>query len=253
MNYEDFKKRIEAFRATRLTAAEKEAMLAKIFEAPSPSPYAAPGWQVFFVRHRRVSFALSAMLVFFLVGGSAMYAAEGTVPGNLLYAVKVAVSEPLRDAVYRAPEARASWEQKKAERRLEEAESLARAHKLDEPRRLELEKKFEKHSDDFNAALAKLPAASTSTAEKTGRAKREFDSAVSSRAEALDDIIEKPDTPETEKEEIKKFKEKVIFKIERQGKNKGGDKEKGEKKERTEKQGIKIEKETKGEERLPLL
>jgi hypothetical protein len=51
--------------------------------------------------------------------------AETTVPGDLLYPVKVSVNEAVRDVITVSDVASANWEIRKAERRLEEAEELA--------------------------------------------------------------------------------------------------------------------------------
>lgn len=60
-----------------------------------------------------------------LMGGSASFAAETTVPGDVLYPVKVHVNESVRGAVTVSPTAKAEWELHLVERRLEEVEKLA--------------------------------------------------------------------------------------------------------------------------------
>jgi hypothetical protein len=67
--------------------------------------------------------ALAMLLLFSAVGAS--YAAEGTVPGQLLYPVKVHVTEPAREALALTPEAKVAWETERLKRRIEEAQILA--------------------------------------------------------------------------------------------------------------------------------
>lgn len=60
-----------------------------------------------------------------VVGGSVAFAAEGTLPGYLLYPVKTEVNERVRGAVAFTSQSKAAWEVRLVERRLEEMEKLA--------------------------------------------------------------------------------------------------------------------------------
>lgn len=60
-----------------------------------------------------------------LMGGTVSFAAESTVPGDALFNVKVYVNENVRGAVAVTSKAKAEWEVKLVERRLEEVEKLA--------------------------------------------------------------------------------------------------------------------------------
>lgn len=60
-----------------------------------------------------------------LMGGTVSFAAESTVPGDALFTVKVYVNENVRGAVAVTSKAKAEWEVKLVERRLEEVEKLA--------------------------------------------------------------------------------------------------------------------------------
>lgn len=59
------------------------------------------------------------------MGGSVSFAAESTVPGDALFTVKVYVNENVRGAVAVTSKAKAEWEVRLVERRLEEVEKLA--------------------------------------------------------------------------------------------------------------------------------
>lgn len=65
------------------------------------------------------------VIVSLLMGGSVSLAAENTVPGDVLFTVKVHVNENVRGAVAVTPKAKAEWEVRLVERRLEEVEKLA--------------------------------------------------------------------------------------------------------------------------------
>ena len=78
-----------------------------------------------FLSMRLVSFSM-VLVLFFGVSGAAAYAAEDTVPGDLLYPLKVEVTEPLRARFHWNPERRAQWAARRIERRMEEGEELIR-------------------------------------------------------------------------------------------------------------------------------
>lgn len=66
----------------------------------------------------------AAVLVAVLLGGGTSFAAEGALPGDALYAVKVGVTEPIRAILAASPESKALWDVTRAERRLEELAAL---------------------------------------------------------------------------------------------------------------------------------
>jgi hypothetical protein len=75
---------------------------------------------------------VAAILIIAFLGGSASisYAAENTLPGEPLYAVKVNVNEPLHAALITSPTQKAEWENELVERRLAEGAALAAQNKL---------------------------------------------------------------------------------------------------------------------------
>jgi hypothetical protein len=74
---------------------------------------------------------VGAMAILLLVGGTGVsFAAQNTLPGQPLYAVKVDVTEPLQGAFITSPVAKAEWQNTLAERRLEEATTLAAQNNL---------------------------------------------------------------------------------------------------------------------------
>lgn len=91
-----------------------------------------------------------------LLGGGVSFAAEGSLPGDVLYPVKLKVNEEVKAAVSLSAEAKANWEAKRAERRLEEAEKLAASGKLDAETRAKIESNFEKHAARVQERIATL-------------------------------------------------------------------------------------------------
>jgi hypothetical protein len=108
-----------------------------------PARRAIPSPFFFYASFSRMGTSVLAFAVLLLVGGTgAAYAAEGSVPGNVLYLVKVAVVEPLQGALITNAEGQAAWHANLASRRLEEATKLAVADKLDSQTQIYLQDKF---------------------------------------------------------------------------------------------------------------
>jgi hypothetical protein len=71
------------------------------------------------------------MVLVILVGTTGVsYAAENSLPGQPLYAVKVSVVEPIQGALITQPVAKAQWQAELANRRLNEASTLAAQNNL---------------------------------------------------------------------------------------------------------------------------
>lgn len=89
--------------------------------------------------------ALILIITFILVGtGSASFAAEKALPGNILYPIKVNANEELR--LLLAGSKKAEWEAKRLERRLLEAEHLAQKGALDASHASELQNRIVSHA-----------------------------------------------------------------------------------------------------------
>jgi hypothetical protein len=105
--------------AVSLRADEKEAhrdaVLAFMRKNPLPvrSPYA---W----LTGHGMRYAAALMLFFVIGGTSGTLAAEGARPGDILYPVKLTVTEPARSALTLDPEEKTAFELERADRRLKE-------------------------------------------------------------------------------------------------------------------------------------
>lgn len=96
------------------------------------------------------------MLIAALVGGGASVAAESALPGDTLYPIKISMNEEVRAAFAFSPEAKAKWETRRAERRLEEASELAAEGKLAADSRAQLEDSFKAHADRAQSKIAEV-------------------------------------------------------------------------------------------------
>ncbi len=105
-------------------------------------------WQrsiMVFFRKPMPIFALIAALV--LAGGGTSLAAQGSLPGDTLYPVKVSINEKVAGAFQLSDEAKANWNARLAELRLEEAAQLKAKGKVSVENEVELKNRFEAFAD----------------------------------------------------------------------------------------------------------
>lgn len=155
------------------------------------------------------------LILALLVGGSVSYAAEGSLPGEALYAVKTNINESVRTIVAFSDEARASLEVSLASERLEEAEELAVTGKLDAETRAKVEKNFETHARGARERLTKLGEEKKFDAAMNVETK--LDATLLVHEEILTDLG-------IEKKEIKDSVESIVVKVRAVSTNTGGEK-----------------------------
>lgn len=136
-----------------LRAEEKAAMRTRLvaFMREHPLPIPSDDWYgirspLHLPALQTVRVILSTMVIAAMIGGS-VAAAEGSLPGDVLYPVKVNVNETVRSAVTVSSSAQAVWDVRRAARRLEEAEKLAISGRLDADTTAKLEAQFEEHAE----------------------------------------------------------------------------------------------------------
>lgn len=148
---------------TRLSHVEKAAIKSQLLRYVKTHPvnisnaasHAIPS--PFSIRSFRNKKTLSAFVVGgILLGSSVSFAAENTLPGDLLYPVKINLNEKVRDALAITPQAKADWAVQKAERRLVEAEKLAVAPSVPTPIKISAEDNFKAATRDAQNAITTL-------------------------------------------------------------------------------------------------
>ncbi len=112
----------------------------------------------------RYRFVPAALALFLVVGVGTSYAAEGAVPGDPLYAVKVGVNEKIHGALALSDAAKTTWHTERIERRLAEAEVLVAEGRLDPVTQAELESHLETSILAFDSQIEKLAMAEADTA-----------------------------------------------------------------------------------------
>lgn len=98
------------------------------------------------------------LIIALFVGGGTSFAAENALPGDTLYPVKISVNEEIRNFIAISDEARADWNARRAERRLEEAEKLAIEGRFNTETRADLESRLESHVEAFAERAEKIEA-----------------------------------------------------------------------------------------------
>ena len=139
-------------------------MAMKPIRAPATAPKtSAFGW--FFTLR-----PVALLLVFAVFASSAgiSYAAEGALPGDILYPVKTRVNEPLRGAIALSASAKTAWAMDVAGERIKEAATLAASGRLDAQMQQELRSDFERHArqatENISRQESAVPGGSTETA-----------------------------------------------------------------------------------------
>ena len=99
---------------------------------------------------------LAVLVALTLAGGGVSAAAEASLPGDLLYSVKVKGTEEVRAFIALSSEAKAEWEARRAERRLEEAEQLAARGEISAEAKVQIEENFKAHAERVNARIAEF-------------------------------------------------------------------------------------------------
>lgn len=158
---------------TRLNQKEKDALRTRIltYMEYHPRQYTARKKHtvpVFsFISH--MSASLRAVSAFGAVAAITLtlvpYFAEGAKPGDLLYAIKTGVNEPLRSITLSTPAEKITFETKLLERRVEEAKLLIEEGKLDAAAEEKLSVNIKRHTDTIQKNIEELKTTDTENAD----------------------------------------------------------------------------------------
>jgi len=140
----------------RLTADEKRAMRVRIFGAPIQSPVTVTRSPYVFVSTHRWMTALASLVLVVFAGSSTAFAAQGSLPGQPLYALKTKVLEPVAVALAATPAAKAAVHVALAQKRVDEAETLAQKGQLTASTSAELAANFEENAQSADAIATQI-------------------------------------------------------------------------------------------------
>ena len=182
MTHPQFNKGIEDIQHITMTSHEKRGMLERIYAAPIPSPWSFGSWVRY---HRTVAVMVTCTLVIVIAGGGVSLAAEQSLPGDALYAIKTNITEPARDFVVLTPTLDAEWQIEKADRRMQEVEILSSEGRLDAPKEAQVNKLLERHTSSLSKALDKIH---TKNAHDADDISTTFEAEMNAHATVLDTI-----------------------------------------------------------------
>ncbi len=148
------KKFIRKANDVKMTAHEKRVMLSRIL-GPSgiPSPYS---FFLTVMEYRQRIVVAAVIVAFVLTSGGTSFAAASALPGEALYSIKVNVNEEIQSFVAVSADAKVKVEVKRAEKRLEEAETLSKTGRLNAKTQAIIEDNIEKHSETIKENIATL-------------------------------------------------------------------------------------------------
>lgn len=166
---------IERMKALKLSPLEKSDILARTFsvieqidavsEHAIPSPIFVSNktnikssffsaWGSYISSKKFVP-AFAAVLLLVMTGGVSL-AAEGALPGDSLYSLKINVNEQVRDLAAVTPSAKGHVAVEATERRLQEAATLSARGQLNNEKKAIVQKEFIKHADQVKNQVASL-------------------------------------------------------------------------------------------------
>lgn len=144
------------------------------------APVLTFGW---FFTMRPVTATL--VLALFISSAGVSYAAEDALPGDILYAIKTRVNEPVKGALAVSASAKTAWAMGVAGERVKEAATLAAEGRLESATQGELRADFERHAQKATAAMEESEGASP---EVSGEAAVRFEAQLSEYENVLAQI-----------------------------------------------------------------
>lgn len=189
----NIQKEIEQIKRVSLTTDEKSKMLHNLsmyadLHVPVQSPFSIFS----FIKQplaRKFSYAIASILIAVLVGGTAAYASENSLPGEMLYNIKTKIVEPLRVAMAKTSEEKAKIETELADTRLKEAEDLDKVGKLTPEFKKNLDERFNNHFSKYSEFKKEIEGRiASSSKDKTEEIQKEFNDKMSSHNEILNKL-----------------------------------------------------------------
>lgn len=123
----------------------------EIKSSPLKSPYFTMTW----LSSKSMSYA-SVLTLFILFTGGTIFAAKSSLPGDILYPIKIHVNEKLESFVTVGKEAEIEVKVKHTLGRLKEAEELSNQNRLDEQKKLEIKNNIRIQTDEISKNVREI-------------------------------------------------------------------------------------------------
>lgn len=186
---------IKEIKNIKMTSVEKKRMFESVLHSYSSQNQSAirSPWSTYFFTFRlpknHFAYYMIAPLFILVISGGIVFASEDSLPSDILYPVKVNIVEPTRGALSVSPKAKAKYQSSLATERMIEAETLAKAGKLDKNKEEQLSVLITNHTDALNKALAEVD--QDKSTEQADEIATNFRAEMNAHAEILEMIISK--------------------------------------------------------------
>lgn len=182
-------------RREKLTADESSRLARELraVMASYPAPTSAKMWSPGSHRLHRFGLSLVTVAVVIIATSGTALAAEQALPGDTLYPIKINLNERVRAGLTMGTEAKARWETRQVERRLDEAERLTTQGRFSEQKRVELEARFKTHVGQLGDRITELKARGKEN--QAERLRVQFSTRLETHEKKLRILINKTDTP----------------------------------------------------------
>jgi len=221
MNENKFKKGIDELKNLSLSENEKNTIRHNLsMYADFNLPAKKSPFNIFSISsNKRLLSLIASSLVVLLTCSGVAFASENSLPGDILYSVKINITEPIREAMATTPLKKAIVHAKLAERRLSEAEKLFNEGKLSTSTTENIKKDFEKHAAKFTEYNKESAGKNNDVDVNSDDNQRDFDKKLSNHSAILSKInsIQNKELPNiNQKDNVE------VNKIEQQSKERPG-------------------------------
>lgn len=132
-------------------------LIARMEYAKQPARFSVPSPYLFFMRKQVLVRALIIFLVVAVAGGTTLtYASASALPGDILYPVKIHVTEALEDTLAPTPEKKIFVQKKHIENRIAEIKTLQSHGPINKAQAQQIKEAFVDHTKELNDTINTL-------------------------------------------------------------------------------------------------
>ncbi|MFA6251096.1 MAG: DUF5667 domain-containing protein [Candidatus Paceibacterota bacterium] len=184
---------LEEIKKITMTAHEKKQVFDSVLSTPPErqEQLVRSPWSIYSfvsqIHKSNFAYYVIVPLLIIVTSGGIVFASEDSLPDSVLYPIKVSIIEPVRGALVFSQKSKAEYQSSLATERMIEAETLAKAGKLDKEKEKKLSTLLTNHTDALNKALAQVD--QDKSGEQAEAIAINFQLEMNAHAEALDLII----------------------------------------------------------------
>lgn len=149
---------IHEIKKISLTAQEKSHLFATLNKHADSHQYSVFTWSLYFQSLRLgkpLTYVVASFLIIMLASGTTVFASGASLPGDILYPVKIHISEAVQVALAPSVEAKQRIQVEHVEERLNEAEALAVQGRLATTTTIDIKTNLDSQIDNVKGKLSK--------------------------------------------------------------------------------------------------